>query len=82
MTSVNAFATLLEAFFNIFLQTHTHTDTHTHTHRHHGIVLPLLHMRMQGNNTQLSYYSYLSFYFAPQRLLVRSAEEKCFKHND
>ena len=27
MTSVNAFATLLEAFFNIFLQTYTHTDT-------------------------------------------------------
>jgi len=27
MTSVNAFATLLEAFFNIFSQTHTHIDT-------------------------------------------------------
>ena len=37
MTAVNAFATLLEAFFNIFFgrhtDTHTHTETHTHTHR-------------------------------------------------
>ena len=46
MTSVNPFATLLEAFFNIFLRTHTHT--HTHTHRHEGIALPLLCMRARG----------------------------------
>jgi len=38
MTSVNAFATLLEAFFNIF-------GGHTHTHRHEGIALALLRMR-------------------------------------
>ena len=31
--SVNAFVTLLEAFFNIFADTHTHTDTH-HRHTH------------------------------------------------
>jgi len=41
MTSVNAFATLLEAFFNIFLR----TRTHTHTHTYEGIALPLLRMR-------------------------------------
>jgi len=46
MTSVNAFATLLEAFFNIFLW------THTHTHRHEGIALPLLRMRTWGNKLQ------------------------------
>jgi len=40
MTSVNAFVTLLEAFFYIFF-----VDTHTHE----GIALPLLHMRVQGN---------------------------------
>jgi len=43
MTSVNAFATLLEAFFNIFLQ--------THTHRHEDITLPLLRMRARGSKT-------------------------------
>jgi len=51
MTSLNAFVTLREAFFSIFLQTHTHTHTHTntHTHRHEGIALPLLRMHTQGN---------------------------------
>ena len=39
MTSVNALATLLEAFF---ADTHTYTHTHTHTHIHEGIALPLL----------------------------------------
>ena len=35
MMSINAFATLLEAFFNISCgHTHTHTHSHTHTHTH------------------------------------------------
>jgi len=40
MMSVNTFATLLEAFFNIFCG---------HTHGHEGIALPLLCMHVQGN---------------------------------
>jgi len=39
--SVNAFAALLEAFFNVFLLL-----THTQTRRH---CLPLLHMHAQGS---------------------------------
>jgi len=69
MTSVNAFATLLEAFFNIFLQTHGHT----HTHRHEDITWPLLRMRVQGNKTlsveHLCYahliYHFTSMYMTP-----------------
>jgi len=39
MTSVNAFATLLEAFFNIFLRTHTHTPEEVgHGTRHEVII--------------------------------------------
>jgi len=40
MMSVNAFATLLEAFFNILCG-----HTHTHTQRHEGTTLNLLHVR-------------------------------------
>jgi len=43
MTSVNAFATLLEAIFC------GHKHTHTHTDRHKGIALPLLCMHARGN---------------------------------
>ena len=39
-TTIDALATLLEAFFNIFLR--------THTHRHEGIALPLLRMYARG----------------------------------
>jgi len=48
MTSVNTFATLLEAFINNFLETHTHT----HTHRHKSIALPLLCMCARGKNPE------------------------------
>ena len=43
MTSVNTLVTLLEAFFNIFLQ----------THRYKGIALPLLRMRVGVTNCKL-----------------------------
>jgi len=44
-TSVNALATMLEAYFNIFGPTHTHT----HIYRQKGIALPLLRMCKQDN---------------------------------
>jgi len=49
MTSENTLATLLKAFFNFFLPTHAHT----YTHRHEGIALPLLRMRVQGNDDDI-----------------------------
>ena len=52
MTSVNAFATLFEAFFNIFF-----ADTHTHAHRHEGIALTLLRMHARGNYLHRIFFS-------------------------
>ena len=50
MTSVNTFATLLEAFFNILLRTHTHTHTQTHTYTDthtdmKALLYPAAHVR-------------------------------------
>ena len=60
MTSVNAFATLLEAFFKIFGR------THTHTHRRKGIALPLLCMRARGKKKQRhGTYDMMAFLSSP-----------------
>jgi len=47
MTSINALAALLEAYFNIFCG-HTHTET-----KLQSIAFPLLRMHVQGNNTPM-----------------------------
>ena len=70
MMSVNAFATLLEAFFQcFFVDTHTHRHTQTHTHTHTDtkamlypccacacrvMIVQLLNIAHPQSNTKLS----------------------------